>query len=114
MKKSKPVIPSLREKKRYLAFEIISKSPISKIKCLKELESQIKTILGVFDSAKAGVMVLNEKYDSKTQKGILKVNNRYLGKLKAAIVMIETIASEKVIIRSLGTSGMIGKASEYI
>ena len=61
--KLKPVLPSLREKKRYLVFEVISKE---KIKDFKPVSDAVKDasyhFLGVFGMAKAGIMLLENKH----------------------------------------------------
>jgi len=67
--KLKPVLPSLREKKRYLAFEVISKE---KINDASQVSSAIWNaslqLLGQLGTAKAGLMVLSNKWDQKLQR----------------------------------------------
>ncbi len=112
--KTKPLLPSLREKKRYLAYEIISENILSKKSVLTLLRQKLVQTLGTFDSAGAGIMVLPSKYDYKGQKGVLKVNHRYLDKVKAGFCLINDIDGNKVIVRSLGASGMINKMKNYV
>jgi len=115
MKKIKPLKPCLQEKKRYLAFEIISKTPIKAKKAVKDsLKQNTKEFLGILESAKAGIIFVDEKYNEENQKGILRVNHKYLDKLKASLCFVEEIQGQKVIVRSLGASGMINKAYEHV
>ncbi|MFW6014451.1 MAG: Rpp14/Pop5 family protein [Candidatus Nanoarchaeia archaeon] len=104
----------MREKKRYLAFEIISDENLSRYAVLKALKQKIIQMLGVFGSANAGVIFLQDKYIPEKQAGILRVNHNYLDKVKASFCFITKIENKSVIVRSLGASGMLNKAVEYI
>jgi len=109
--KLKPVMPSLREKKRYLAFEVISKNRVIEpdlvTKAVRDCSMQF---LGQLGAAKAGIMVLNNKWDSSLQRGIIKVSNRHVDALKAALVFADKVGNEEVIFKSLGVSGILNKA----
>lgn len=111
--KIKPLLPSQREKKRYLVFEIISKN---KVKPLSEVTNAIwqaiLTFVGQAGAARAGISVLQDKYDSAKQKGMIRVSHKMLDTLKAALTLIREINNEPVIVRSLGTSGILKKAEE--
>lgn len=112
--KTKPLLPSLREKKRYLAFEIISRHRLAKNTVMTSLRQNILQMLGIFESAQAGLMFLPDKYDSTKQRGILRVNHNYLDRVKASFCFIKSIDNKAVIIRSLGASGMINKATKHL
>lgn len=111
--KIKPLLPSQREKKRYLVFEIISKN---KVKPLSEITNAIwnsvLTFVGQAGAAKAGISVLQDKYDSSRQRGMIRVSHKMLDVLKAALTLIREINNEPVIVRSLGTSGILKKAEK--
>lgn len=111
--KIKPLLPSQREKKRYLVFEIISKN---KVKPLSEITNavwnSILTFVGQSGAARAGINVLQDKYDSSRQRGMIRVSHKMLDVLKAALTLIREINNEPVIVRSLGTSGILKKTEE--
>ncbi len=111
--KIKPLLPSQREKKRYLVFEIISKN---KVKPLSEITNavwnSILSFVGQAGAAKAGITVLQDKYDSSRQRGMIRVSHKMLDTLKAALTLIKEINKEPVIFRSIGTSGILKKAEE--
>ncbi len=112
--KTKPLIPSLREKKRYLAFEVVSESILSKKSVMLSIKLKINQALGTFETAKAGIMFLPDKYNQQKQRGILKVNHDYLDKVKASLCLIKKIDNQKAIVRSLSASGMINKLEKEI
>lgn len=111
--KIKPILPSLREKKRYIVFEIISKEKISYINDVSNaiVQSSLQ-FLGRLGAAKAGIMVLNNKWNPALQRGIIKVSNKHVDAMKAALTFVSKIASTEVIFRSLGVSGILRKAEE--
>ena len=109
--KLKPILPSLREKKRYLVFEVISKEKIKNIEAVSGAISRAALqFLGQFGSAKAGILVLNNKWNAETQRGIMKVSHKHVDDVKASLVFARKIGNDDVIIRSLGVSGILKKA----
>ncbi|MBN2458086.1 ribonuclease P, partial [Candidatus Woesearchaeota archaeon] len=113
MVRIKPVLPSFREKKRYLAFEVISEKPITNPRLIATaINSSIAEILGGVALSRAGVIFLSEKFDVDKQVGLIKVNNRYLSQLRAALAVIKRVGDRKAMIRSLGASGILKKADE--
>jgi len=107
----KPVLPSLREKKRYLAFEVISKERMSSAEEVSEAiwDCSLR-FLGQLGTARAGLMVLNNKWDAQRQRGIMKVGHKHVDALKAALMFASKIKNNDVIFRSLGVSGILRKA----
>ncbi|MBU1975308.1 MAG: hypothetical protein KKG59_02785 [Nanoarchaeota archaeon] len=105
--------PSLREKKRYIAYEIVSNKPIKK-DMGKLLEVHIKSKLGLFDGAEAGV--ISVKYSRKSQQGIIRMNNKFVNKVKVAMMLanaqiMET--DEDFSIHTLLVSGSINKLDHF-
>ena len=101
-------MPSLKEKKRYVIFEVV---PIDKKlngKPLYEVTNHIRESLGKFDSFEAGIMPID--YNSKANKGILRVNHKFVDKVKASLLFLSKIGNESVIVKSIGVSGLINKA----
>jgi len=108
--KVNPLKPSMREKKRYMVYEIISQKQIKYAD--KALIDKIKDLLGVFISGKASVM--NVKYNPKNQKGVLRVDRKYVDNVRSCFVMIKDINNKKVLIRTIRVSGMLNKAKKVI
>ncbi len=112
---AKTILPSLREKKRYLAFEIISKSKIKGFSAVSSaIWSNSLSFMGELGAAKAGIWLLPDKYNEKTQRGIIKVSNKHVNELKAALALIKEIDNNEVIVRSIIVSGMLNKAAKHI
>ncbi|HLD15804.1 MAG TPA: Rpp14/Pop5 family protein [Candidatus Nanoarchaeia archaeon] len=110
MAKIKPLLPSLRQKKRYLAFEIIADKKLEVSQIKTELFNKIKDFLGEFTLSKANLDLV----EAKGNKAILKVSNKYADILRSALILVKNINKEAVLIRTLILSGSIQKAKNYI
>lgn len=107
-KKIKSLLPSLKERKRYLAIKIESVEGIIARNPTEEIIQKIKNILGVFDSAEAGLIYLD--YDQKENISFIKCSASSLDKIRASLLFINEIGTSKVILRSLKASGMVNRA----
>lgn len=105
-------LPStLREKKRYLVFEVLAKHKILPLtKASKAIAFAHATMHGARGSANAGILYLGKRSNELQQKGMLRVNRSYVNDLKASLTLVKDIDNQDVIIRSVGVSGMIRKA----
>ena len=106
------LLPSLRQKKRYIVFEIIS----SKVFPLSDIESEVtlglQRFLGELGMSRAMPMFVKEKY--KNQKFIIKVNHTAVDECKAGIILIQKIKGVPVSMRSIIMSGSLKKASSHL
>jgi ribonuclease P/MRP protein subunit POP5 len=106
-------LPSLRQRKRYLAFEIISKGKIDDFKAVSEqIWHNSLQFMGELEAAKAGIWLLGDKFSPETQKGLIRVGHKHVHQLKASLALIKKINNKKVIVRSLGLSGILKKAEQ--
>ncbi|HLG24048.1 MAG TPA: Rpp14/Pop5 family protein [Candidatus Nanoarchaeia archaeon] len=109
--KLKPLLPSLREKKRYLAFEIISKSKIDDFKLVENaIFSSLHNLTGVIGLAKAGIIPMEDKWNPNLQMGIIKVSHLCVDELKSALALCKSINGSEVIFKSLKVTGVLNEA----
>ena len=110
MAQMKPLMPTLRERKRYLAFEVLAKKECSWNAIKQAVRAALQKYVGIDGAAKAGVLfVKNNK-----NKAVLRVAHTSLNTVRAAFVFITEIEKQKVIVKSIGASGMLHKAVKYI
>ncbi|MEM4263677.1 MAG: Rpp14/Pop5 family protein [Candidatus Woesearchaeota archaeon] len=112
--KLKPILPSLREKKRYVVFEIISKTKIDFTAASKAIWNSILNFAGTKGAAEAGIWVMNDKFNKEKQKGIIKTSHKSIDLLKAALALIKEIEGKAAIVRSIAVSGILNKAEKRI
>ncbi|HLC58396.1 MAG TPA: Rpp14/Pop5 family protein [Candidatus Nanoarchaeia archaeon] len=110
-KKPKTLMPSLKEKKRYLVYEVISDEKFSYSDIKLEIINNFKNFFGLEGLGKAGLDFI----EYENNKGIVKVSAKGVDMLKASFCFLRKINKGDVVIRSLGLSGMINKArSKFI
>lgn len=105
-----PLLPSLKEKKRYIAFEIIAKEKFGFKDVKAALEKALLTYIGLLGTAKAGLQVFPELYQDN--QGLVRVEHQFDQHFKASLVLIDQINNQKAVVRSVGSSGILKKAQE--
>jgi len=101
----KSLLPSLKEKKRYIAFDVINGNNLNQDDIEGTIYSNCKNFIGNLNYAKAGINILSEKGDNK--KGVIRVNTKYTDHVKSALMMIKDINGNKVIFKSTKVSGVL-------
>ena len=106
MKKIKPIMPSLKEKKRYIAYEVIAEAKPNIQAVEKAITDSMLSFVGELGTAQAGILF--------PKQGIVRVSHLATEQAKAAIALVKQINGSKVALRTLGTSGMLNKAEKYL
>lgn len=106
------LLPSLRQKKRYVVFEIKSDTPFSFTDVKREIDNTLLMFLGQLGLSKSSPMLLKEKF--RNNKFIIKVNHKYVDEIISAVALIKKIKNKSIIIRSIVTSGTLKKASSRL
>ncbi|MFH0752423.1 MAG: Rpp14/Pop5 family protein [archaeon] len=106
--KLKALLPTLREKKRYIVFEVISKGIISQKAAHQAISIELQRFLGEFGMAKAGVIILK---DWVKNKGILRVSNKEVDTVKSAIMLAK---GKDFAFKTIAVSGSLNKLRNRI
>lgn len=106
----KAILPSLREKKRYIVFEVISKGQAGFQETSQAIMESLSRFLGEKELAKASPAILPDKWNKSMQRGIIRINHNYMDAAKACFCMISRVNNEGIV-RSVTTSGTLKKAS---
>jgi RNase P/RNase MRP subunit POP5 len=94
-----------------LAFEIISERPIKDYNAVsKAISAKALEYLGELGCAEAGIIMMPDKYSKEHQRGLIRVSNKSLDKLRATLALVQQIDNQEVIVRSVGASGILKKA----
>ena len=108
MRRIKGLMPSLKEKKRYMKIRVISlEEGLFVGRPLQELTRKINQVLGVFDSAGAGLIPL----DFKNNHALIRVSAKYVDRVKSSLLFINELGSKKVILKTKKVSGSVNKAN---
>ena len=101
-------IPTLREKKRYLAFKIISENMINRGELTGELLDSICLLFG--DKGESEINPSLMSYDGRF--GILRCQKDRTTDTRAALACINRVRGGRVSIKVLGISGTVRGAME--
>ncbi len=101
----KTLPPTLRDKKRYIGFQVIGGRKFTREEVRNALWNSFLTTLGVVGVAKAAPWLL--EFDEETQTGIVRSDRKHVEEVRLAIALTGSVAGEKVIFRTLGVSGTI-------
>jgi len=105
-------MPSLREKKRYLAFEVITDGNPASHEVDSSIRRGLLRYLGTLGTAKAGASVMKDQYDTQSRKGIIRVAHTSTDQVSASLALINEVGSRKAMIRTVGASGILKKARD--
>ncbi len=106
----KPLTPTLREKKRYLVFEVISDKPVAWPAVRKTINGAVLRHIGELGHAKAGMQLLDEQWNKKLFRGMLRTTHTSLDEIRSSLALIRDIEGVPAIVRSVGASGILKRA----
>ncbi len=96
-------LPTLRDKKRYMAFEVLSEITITRAELAKEIASSAGSLFG--DSGCSGMNLGLLSYDGKY--GIIRCARGKTEETRAALACITRVQGVRLSILILGISGSI-------
>ena len=106
MFKLKPLMPSLKERNRYLVLEVVSETKIDDKRLKESIITSVLKFLGELELAKAGLKII----DLKNNKIIIKATHLYVDKIKTALILIKKIDNKNIIIKTVNVTGSLKKA----
>ena len=107
---TKMLLPTLRERKRYLAFEVLAEKEVQWNSMKRAITAAVKEYVGITGLAETGLLFVKNNQN----KGLLRTSHTMLNKVKAAMVFITHIDNQKVIVKSIAASGMLNKAAVHL
>ncbi|MEM5882620.1 MAG: Rpp14/Pop5 family protein [Candidatus Aenigmatarchaeota archaeon] len=107
VKKLKILPPTLREKERYIAFQIISEEPISYSDLENALWECALEFFGEYGISKTGLWLIKNLYDEKKQIGVIKTNTKSVSKAITCLSLISRLGDVRIVPKILKVSGTI-------
>jgi len=107
--------PTLRERRRYIVFEVMSEREIDKRELLKEIWNSVYSLYGDVGASKSKIWLIG--YDEKKGtdigigRGILRCAHDKVEEVRAALACIHSVNDARVGIRVIGISGTIKGAT---
>jgi ribonuclease P/MRP protein subunit POP5 len=107
-------LPSLREKKRYLTFRLISSEPVVYSEVKGAVVSSALDWMGQKGFSSSGLRMIRNLWDSAEQRGWLSCSPHSVDDVKMSLALIHQIGDAKTIFRVLRVSGTIKSGKEKI
>ncbi len=105
----KSLLPTLKERKRYILFQVISTKEFEKDNISQAVHDACLRFLGELGMAKAGIQFLPESWNKKTQTGIIRVEHNYVDHVKASLATLQEIGGQRATFSCVKVSGAIDK-----
>ncbi len=107
--------PTLREKSRYVAYQIVSERKIIFPDLNNAIWNSIMNFLGELDSAKARIWIMKDTYSEEKQTGMIKCSHDFVEHVRSALILIQRIGDARVAAKILGVSGtMKGARTKFM
>lgn len=103
---------SLREKKRYILFEIFSDERHELGPVVGAVWDAVLDLLGEHGAAEADMWILKDLFDVEEQKGGIQVNKDAVEEVRAALALITEIGRTDATVHVLGVTGTMDSARE--
>lgn len=114
-KKPKKLPPSMRTKRRYIIFEILSEQPVDYNDIVSSVWNALLGFLGESVTSEARIWIIQNLYDIKNQRGVIRCKHDSVEHVRASLALIQMIGETKSIVKILGVTGTIKAAkSKYL
>ncbi|MAF34451.1 ribonuclease P protein component 2 [Candidatus Woesearchaeota archaeon] len=107
----KPLLPTLRSKRRYVAFEVLGR-PAQQKQVWQAIQQSVLEQEGVQGLARQELSM--PAWNQKSQKGILRVSHKHVTNLIADTSFVTSINNQPSTINTIRTSGMIKNMKEIL
>ena len=105
--KLKVLSPTLKTKKRFIKFQIISDKKFDAKECSELLVEELILYLGSVEFSKGGIWFMRDLFDEKKQEGVIKVSTKMKDKTKGVLALVTRLGDSKVKIKTIITSSTL-------
>jgi ribonuclease P/MRP protein subunit POP5 len=99
--------PTLREKKRYIRFKIISEEPVEYSDLQEAIFNVFLDFYGENEVGRFGLKLIKNLWNSKNQTGVIKCSHLYLPKVLAGLGLISRLGDIRIVFKIEKVSGTI-------
>ena len=107
---AKPLRPTLREKNRFVAFEVLSDPKFEKKAVSGTLWDSFLSLFGDLGGSEAGFWLIEWKKERSW--GLLKVRHTAVDRVKAAMAAVGSVDGSDAAFHVIGVSGTVKSARE--
>jgi len=108
------VIPTLREKKRYVVFKVYSSDTIEYDEFRNAAINVMLKWMGEKGFGEANIKFIKNLWNEKEMVGFVKCSTRYVHDVKFAFGLLRQVGDAKVLVRTVLVSGTISSAKRKL
>lgn len=106
------LMPTLRNKKRYVAFELVTESNPELQEVKKALWDSMLRLFGEMGSAKIDAHFIDEQ--CKGKRGVIRFSHTATDELLSSFAFVSSVSGKKAILRSLGISSTVKGTKKFL
>ncbi|MEM5766333.1 MAG: Rpp14/Pop5 family protein [Candidatus Aenigmatarchaeota archaeon] len=103
----KILLPSLREKERYVNFKVISEGPVSYVDLENSIWNSFLDFYGELGVSELSLRIIKNLWNEKEQIGVIKCNNKVVEKVVAGLGLISRLGDSRIVFKIMKISGSI-------
>jgi ribonuclease P/MRP protein subunit POP5 len=101
------LLPSLKEKKRYVVFRVHSKERLDYASVHNAAWNSLLNWMGERDLSRANVRMIKNLWDSRKQTGFIRCSPKFVDAVKVSLSLVHQIGDQRVTFQTLRVSGTI-------
>lgn len=105
----RPLLPTLKERKRYILFKLTTTAETSSGEVKELIAKAGLQFLGELGMAKSGFQFMPETWNAAKSEGIIRVRHNYIDEAKSALILIKEAKGKPASVSCIRVSGVIGK-----
>ncbi len=103
---------SLREKQRYIIFEILAERDRELGQVVEAVWDSVLEFLGQEGAARADPWVIKDLFDREKQRGGIRVNRGMVEEVRASLALVTEVGGEEAAFHVLGVTGTMESARD--
>jgi ribonuclease P/MRP protein subunit POP5 len=104
--------PTLRERNRYLLFEVLSDGTFDRKPVVDAVWASLLRLHGELGASKTSLWVMD--WEKEKKKGILKVNHKSIDTLRSSAALVKEVGGKKATINVTRVAGTLKAARERL
>ena len=113
MAKSPKILPpTLRDRKRYLAYQVVSDSKLEFSEINNAIWYSIMNFMGEKGASEADIWIIKNTYEEERKIGLIKCSHTSVEDVRTALALVQKMGENRMIIRVLGISGTMKAAKK--
>ncbi|MFH0928879.1 MAG: Rpp14/Pop5 family protein [Candidatus Aenigmatarchaeota archaeon] len=109
-KRPKPLPSSLRSRRRYIAYQVISEEKVLLDDITNTIWHSVLNFLGEHGTSETDMWIARDTFNEENQTGLIRCAHDSVEEIRTALALIQRIGDARVVFKVLGISGTMNAA----